>query len=89
MPDSGTIGARSTPGCATVMTGAILEPAWRASGLTFFAALASRLVKWDKLAESIEAARAYCHGDVYQLIIKVRGLMRQDLGVSEPADQPG
>ncbi len=43
----------------------------------------------DDLAESIEAARAYCHGDVYQLIIKVRGLMRQDLGVSEPADQPG
>lgn len=43
----------------------------------------------DDPGETIEAARAYCHGDVYQLIIRLRGLMRQDLGVSEPTDQPG
>jgi len=43
----------------------------------------------DDPEETIEAARAYCHGDVYRLIIKVRGLMRQDLGVSRPTDRPG
>ncbi len=42
----------------------------------------------DDPEETIEAVRAYCHGDVYQLILRVRGLMRQDLGVSEPTDQP-
>jgi hypothetical protein len=43
----------------------------------------------DDPEETIEAARAYCHSDVYQSILRVRGLMRQDLGVSEPTDQPG
>jgi hypothetical protein len=43
----------------------------------------------DDPGETIEAAREYCHRDVYQMIIRVRGLMREDLGVSEPAGQPG
>jgi len=43
----------------------------------------------DDPGETVEAAREYCHGDVYQMIIRVRGLMREDLGVAEPADQPG
>ena len=43
----------------------------------------------EETGETIETARAYCHGDVYQLILRLRGLMRQDLGVSDPADQPG
>ena len=34
----------------------------------------------DDSGETIDAAREYCHRDVYQLIIKVRGLMREDLG---------
>jgi hypothetical protein len=42
----------------------------------------------DDPGETIETARAYCHGDVYQSIIRLRGFMRQDLGVSEPAGQP-
>jgi hypothetical protein len=42
----------------------------------------------DDPEETIEAARAYCHGDVYRLIINLRGLMRQDLGVSGPTDGP-
>lgn len=42
----------------------------------------------DDPEETIEAARAYCHGDVYGLIISLRRLMRQDLGVSEPTDGP-
>lgn len=42
----------------------------------------------DDPEETIEVARAYCHGDVYRLIIKLRGLMRQDLGVSGPTDRP-
>jgi hypothetical protein len=41
------------------------------------------------LEDTIEAARTYCHDDVYRLIINLRGLMRQDLGVSEPTDGPG
>lgn len=41
----------------------------------------------DHPEETIEAARAYCRGDVYRLIIKLRGLMRQDLGVSSPTDR--
>lgn len=42
----------------------------------------------DDPEETIEAARAYCHHDVYGLIINLRRLMRQDLGVSEPTDGP-
>jgi hypothetical protein len=42
----------------------------------------------DDSKETIEAARAYCHDDVYGLIISLRRLMRQDLGVSEPTDGP-
>jgi predicted alpha/beta-hydrolase family hydrolase len=38
--------------------------------------------------ETIEAARAFCRGDVYRLIVNLRGLMRQDLGVSSPTDEP-
>lgn len=40
----------------------------------------------DDPAETIEATRAYCHGDVYRLITKLRSLMRQDLGVSGPTN---
>jgi hypothetical protein len=39
--------------------------------------------------ETVEAARAYCHDDVYGLITSLRALMRQDLGVSGPADELG
>ena len=42
----------------------------------------------DDPEETIETARAYCRGDVYRLIIKLRELMRQDLGVSGPTDGP-
>ena len=42
----------------------------------------------DDPEETIETARAYCHGEVYRLIIKLRGLMRQDLGVTGPTDKP-
>jgi type II secretory pathway pseudopilin PulG len=38
--------------------------------------------------ETIEAARAFCRGNVYRLIINLRELMRQDLGVSSPTDGP-
>jgi hypothetical protein len=38
------------------------------------------------LREAIQAARAYCHQDVYRLILDLRALMREDLGVSEPTD---
>src|ERR1700761_1453657 len=41
----------------------------------------------DDPGETIDAAREYCHRDVYQMIIKVRGLMREDLGVSEASGQ--
>jgi hypothetical protein len=40
----------------------------------------------DDLGRAIEAARAYCHQDVYRLILDLRALMREDLGVSEPTD---
>lgn len=36
--------------------------------------------------DTIEAARAFCRGDVYRLIINLRRLMRLDLGVSGPTD---
>jgi hypothetical protein len=42
----------------------------------------------DDPEETIETARAYCRGDVYRLIIDLRGIMRQDLGVSGPTDGP-
>jgi hypothetical protein len=42
----------------------------------------------DDPEETIEGARAYCRGHVYSLIINLRGLMRQDLGVSGPTDEP-
>lgn len=42
----------------------------------------------DDPEETIETARAYCRGDVYRLIINLRELMRQDLGVSGPTDGP-
>lgn len=40
----------------------------------------------DDLGKAIEAARVYCHQDVYRLILDLRALMREDLGVSEPTD---
>jgi hypothetical protein len=42
----------------------------------------------DDPEETIASARAYCRGDVYRLIINLRELMRQDLGVSGPTEGP-
>ena len=43
----------------------------------------------DSTREAIQVARAYVHEDVYRLIIGLRGLMRDDLGVSGPLGSPG
>ncbi len=40
-------------------------------------------------AEAVKSARAFCHSTVYKLIIELRRMMRQDLGVAEPATSAG